>query len=202
MTPNDAFSLEATKAFFGGKAAGWEERFPDDEPAYEAAVVELRLRRGDRALDVACGTGRALPILRRAVGPDGRVVGVDVTPEMLTEAVEQGRARDAPLLLADAYSLPLPSLSLDGTLAAGLVPHLAYADDCLRELYRVARPNARLGLFHPVGRAVLAARQNDVPHADDILAEQAMRALLERTGWRAEIFDDREERYLVVASRA
>jgi len=202
MTTSDDYSLAATKAFFGPKAAGWEDRFPDDGPAYEAAIAELGLRQGDCVLDLACGTGRALPILRRSVGPDGRVVAVDVTPEMLDEAVGQGRSRDASLLLADACCLPLVSCCLDGILASGLIPHLADPDYCLRELSRVARPKARLGLFHPVGRVALAARHRSVPRADDIRAEPAMRAMLQRTGWRAEVIDDREERYLVIASKA
>jgi SAM-dependent methyltransferase len=202
MVPSDHDSLEATRAFFGPKAANWEVRFPDDEPAYEAAVAELGLRRGDCVLDAACGTGRALPILRRRVGPEGRVVGLDVTPEMLAEAARRGRQRDAGLLLADACRLPLPDGCLDAILAAGLIPHLADPDYCLRELRRVARPEARLGLFHPVGRAALAARHNSVPRPDDIRRAPAIRALLERTGWRAEVIDDRAERYLVVASGA
>ncbi len=57
--------------FFGARAADWDTRFPDDGPVYAAAVTELGLREGDRVLDAGCGTGRALPPLRDAVGPSG-----------------------------------------------------------------------------------------------------------------------------------
>jgi hypothetical protein len=69
-----------TRAFFAPRAATWEERFPDDDPAYAAAVAELGLRAGQTALDAGCGTGRALPHLRAAVGRGGKVLGVDLTP--------------------------------------------------------------------------------------------------------------------------
>jgi hypothetical protein len=70
-----------TRAFFAPRAAGWEHRFPDDDPAYATAVGELGLRAGQTALDLGCGTGRALPHLVRAVGPRGRVAGLDLTYE-------------------------------------------------------------------------------------------------------------------------
>ncbi|NEC52088.1 SAM-dependent methyltransferase, partial [Actinospica acidiphila] len=40
--------------FFGARATGWDRRFPDDGPAYAAAVAELGLREGGRVLDAGC----------------------------------------------------------------------------------------------------------------------------------------------------
>src|SRR5438128_11106092 len=50
------------------------------------AVNRLDLKFGDRVLEVGCGTGRNLPFLSRAVGPDGRVYGIDLSEGMLAEA--------------------------------------------------------------------------------------------------------------------
>ena len=60
-----------TQAFFGCRAATWDAKFGDDLPGYRAAVAEAGIRPGGVAIDVGCGTGRALPPLREAVGPDG-----------------------------------------------------------------------------------------------------------------------------------
>ena len=52
------------------------------------AVDRLGLRAGDRVLDVGCGTGRSLSYLQRAVGPTGRVYGIDISSGMLRKAQE------------------------------------------------------------------------------------------------------------------
>jgi SAM-dependent methyltransferase len=65
--------------FFGARAADWDSRFPDDGPAYAAAVGEMGLRAGQLVLDAGCGTGRALEPLRSAVGPSGTVLGCSPT---------------------------------------------------------------------------------------------------------------------------
>ena len=143
MATDGSRRLTDTRGFFGPRAAGWEDRFPDDEPRYRRAVAALRPAAGDVAVDVGCGTGRALPWLREAVGGRGLVVGVDVTPEMLAEAVRRGRrAPLAALVLADAGRLPLPAQTVDALFAAGLLPHLADPVAGLAELARVARLGA------------------------------------------------------------
>ncbi|MFI1978160.1 class I SAM-dependent methyltransferase [Streptomyces wedmorensis] len=201
------------REFFGARAAGWDSRFPDDGPAYAAAVEELALRPGDAVLDAGCGTGRALPPLRAAVGPTGTVLGVDLTPEMLEEAVKAGRGGrtdmsgqaghegTATLLLADVGRLPVHDGALDAVFGAGLVSHLADPVADLRELARVVRPGGRLALFHPIGRAALAARHGRRITPDDLRAEPRLRPVLAEAGWRLVSYVDEDTRYLAMAVR-
>ncbi len=195
---NDPASV---RAFFGGKADTWDSKYPDDTPVYEAGVAELGLLTGQSALDAGCGTGRALPALRTAVGAQGTVVGADLTPQMLSAAVRAGRDRVALLVEADAARLPLGDGCLDAVFAAGLVHHLPDPAAGLREFARVCRPGARLALFHPIGRAALAARRGRSLSDDDVRAEPNLRPLLTATGWRLTGYDDAEGRYLALAVR-
>ena len=50
------------------------------------AVRTMRLSRGDSVLEIGCGTGRNFAYLREAVGPEGRIFGVDISPGMLRQA--------------------------------------------------------------------------------------------------------------------
>src|SRR4051794_11364672 len=190
--------MAETETFFGARAAGWEEKFPDDGPRFARAVGELGVRAGDVVLDAGCGTGRALPVLRAAVGATGTVVGVDLTAEMLADARRRGRSG---LVRGDALHLPLRTGSCDAVLASGLVSHLADPVGGLRELARVARPGARLALFHPIGRGALARRHGRQLDPDDLRSEPRIRRLLADAGWECTAVDDAEDRWLVLAVR-
>ena len=61
------------------------------EPIRRLAISKLALRPGDVVFDVGCGTGLSLSMLRQGVGPKGRIVGIEQSPEM----VEQARRRVA-----------------------------------------------------------------------------------------------------------
>ncbi|GGP32225.1 class I SAM-dependent methyltransferase [Streptomyces melanogenes] len=187
--------------FFGARAADWDNRFPDDGPAYAAAVAELGLRSGAAVLDAGCGTGRALPPLRDAVGPGGTVLGLDLTPEMLEAAVRAGRDRAGSLALGDVARLPLQTGALDAVFGAGLISHLPEPEGNLRELARVVRPGGQLALFHPIGRAALAARQGRQITPDDLRAEPQLRPLLAGAGWRMVSYVDEDARFLAIAVR-
>jgi SAM-dependent methyltransferase len=190
-----------TQAFFGCRAATWDTKFGDDLPAYRAAVAEAGLRRGGVAIDVGCGTGRALPPLRAAVGPDGAVIAVDLTPEMLAAARARSGPARAALILADARALPFADASADAIFAAGLVHHLPDPVSGLRELARVTRPGGLLVLFHPSGRAALAARHGRSLGPDEPLAERVLRRSTAAAGWRLTGYDDAAQRFFAVAER-
>lgn len=197
----EPWSRAQTRAFFAERAATWETKYGHDMPLYAEAVARLGAPRGGLAIDVGCGTGRALPALREAVGPDGTVIGFDVTDEMLAMAASLGRQAYGLLVLADAAQLPLLSSSVDVIFAAGLLGHVRQADAALTEFARVARPEARLALFHPTGRAALAARKGRTLGPDDLLAEPVLRGLADRTGWRLDRYDDAEDRFFACVTR-
>ncbi|MFJ8948644.1 class I SAM-dependent methyltransferase [Streptomyces sp. NPDC102381] len=196
-------SDDATRVqeFFAARAADWDTRFPDDGPAYASAVAALELRPGDRVLDAGCGTGRALSPLRAAVGPSGVVLGADLTAAMLERAVRAGRDAEGRLLLTDVSRLPLRAGVLDAVFGAGLISHLPQPSQNLSELARVVRPGGLLALFHPIGRAALAARHGRALTPDDLRAEPNLRPLLAAAGWRMTSYADENDRFLALAVR-
>lgn len=76
------------------------------------AVQALGLRAGDTVIDIACGTGLNFPLLQEAVGPGGRIVGVDLTDAMLARARDRAQANgwgNVSLVQADAAGFGFPA---------------------------------------------------------------------------------------------
>jgi SAM-dependent methyltransferase len=193
--------LTETRAFFACRAATWDAKFGDDLPAYCAAVAEAGIRRGGVVIDIGCGTGRALPPLREAVGPAGTVIALDVTPEMLDAAGPAARLAAAAVVIADARVLPFADGSADAIFAAGLVNHLPDTEAGLRELARVTSPGGLLVLFHPSGRAALAARHGHALSPDEPLSAGPLRRFTAAAGWALTAYDDAPDRFFAVAER-
>src|SRR6201986_4786629 len=76
------------------------------------AVQALGLRPGGTVIDLACGTGLNFPLLQQAVGPGGRIVGVDLTDAMLARAQDRIKANgwsNVSLVPADPAGFDFPA---------------------------------------------------------------------------------------------
>jgi demethylmenaquinone methyltransferase/2-methoxy-6-polyprenyl-1,4-benzoquinol methylase len=53
------------------------------------AIARLRLEPGDTALDVGCGTGLSFSLIQARIGPEGRLIGIELSPDMMAKARER-----------------------------------------------------------------------------------------------------------------
>jgi demethylmenaquinone methyltransferase / 2-methoxy-6-polyprenyl-1,4-benzoquinol methylase len=123
------------------------------------AARYLALGTGELGLDLGTGTADlAIAVIRRS-GPGTRMIGMDITPEML----EQGRLKLArlgledriELRIGDAEHIDLPDNSVDGCCSAFTVRNLSDIRQGFREMLRVVRPGGRvvcLEISHPPGK--------------------------------------------------
>jgi len=139
--PDQARALESYRRL----AAGYDKATRLIGRKRLRALELLRLAPGDAVLDAACGTGAALEVLSRAVGPEGRVIGVELSPPMIVRArsrVERLGLRNVTLIEA-----PMEEAAIRGPLDAVL---FSYAHDVLRShaalrtIFAAARPGARV----------------------------------------------------------
>jgi SAM-dependent methyltransferase len=106
-----------------------------------------RLELGERVLDLGSGAGTDSLIAAQMVGPHGRVIGVDMTPQMLatarTAAAEMGVA-NVEFVEAEAERLPFLDESFDVVVSNGVVDLIPDKDAVFAELHRVLEPGGRL----------------------------------------------------------
>lgn len=146
-------SKEETKAYYNKIARFYDvlaER--SEQPMREKGLRKLDARPGERILEIGFGTGHCLVELARAVGPDGKVFGVDISDEMVRLTSErlrdEGLADRVELVCGDAGELPYEESSLDGiftsfTLELFDTPEIPTV---LSECRRVLRPGGRLAV--------------------------------------------------------
>ncbi|MFH0916352.1 MAG: bifunctional demethylmenaquinone methyltransferase/2-methoxy-6-polyprenyl-1,4-benzoquinol methylase UbiE [bacterium] len=117
----------------------------------EMGVMLAGLGPGGSALDVCCGTGDFAFALRKAVGPEGRVVGVDVSEEMLRVAREKSGRNQlyVEFRTGDVLDLAFPSGERPGagfdacTVGFG-IRNVADIEKAFSEMRRVCRPGGRV----------------------------------------------------------
>ena len=115
------------------------------EPVRKQTIDALRLERGHRVLDVACGTGKSFAMLREAVGPEGVVVGVEQSPEMLQQArhrVHEGGWDNVQLIESTVESADLTG-PFDAVLFV-YTQDVLQSDAALARIFEATRSGARV----------------------------------------------------------
>lgn len=133
-------------------------------PFGAALVAAAALRRGERVLDVACGTGIVARLAADQVAPDGKVSGLDFNPAMLSVArsVAQSSGRSINWYESSAEAMPLPDGSFDVVfcqLGLMFIPDRLAA---VREMRRVLVPGGRVLVSTARGNALFEAMDQGI----------------------------------------
>jgi len=105
------------------------------------------LNPGEAVLDIGCGAGVDTLVAARLVGPQGRVVGIDATEEMLNRAranLAQTSLAHVSLEVASAEALPFPDREFDVIISNGVFNLTIDKEQVLREARRVLKAGGRL----------------------------------------------------------
>jgi SAM-dependent methyltransferase len=105
------------------------------------------IRPGETVLDLGCGAGLDSLLAARQVGPSGRVIGIDMTSEMIAKAQKNAAAlglANVQFRIEMLEELPLPDASVDVALSNGVFNLCPDKPRALKETARVLRPGGRL----------------------------------------------------------
>ena len=111
----------------------------------------LDVQKGHRVLEVGCGPGDDVRKLAQLVGQSGRVVGIDISETLISEARKRASGRKLPveLCVGDVHNLTLPSGTFDRCRADRVFMHLENPAQALSEIVRVAKLGAKIVVSEP-----------------------------------------------------
>lgn len=179
--------------------------FDSDEQRRLDLFLELwRIEPHDRILEAGCGTGRLTRILSEATFPAGRVLAMDISPEMVKRARMRRLPVHVTVLQGSVLAVPADNGSFDKVLCLNVFPHFSNRAAALRELARVTRDGGDLWINHFANREAI----NEFHHGCDpsvrdhlIPPDDEVRALVEEAGFEVVSHDDDDPGYRLHAVR-
>ena len=147
--PHAAAAKAQVAEVFSATAPHYDQVIDFFRPFGSGLVAAADVRPGQTVLDVACGRGACLYPALDAVGPAGRVVGIDLAPGMVEALRAELDARgiaNAEVAVGDAEAIDLPDASVDVVTAGFVIFFCPDPDRVLREVRRVLRPGGTVAL--------------------------------------------------------
>ncbi len=155
-----AVSQEPEREFIFPTGRSWAEdlEYPPELANVPDSAVESfagvanpfamgRLAAGEQVLDLGSGAGTDSLVAAQMVGSEGRVTGIDMTPQMVEKAVASAGSMglgNVTFIEADAERLPFDDDSFDVVISNGVIDLIPDKDAVFSEIFRVLRPGGRI----------------------------------------------------------
>jgi len=143
---------QMVKDYFKRTAQRWDEmrkEFFDTELGLKI-VRQAKIKLGDTVVDIGCGTGFLTSQAAKAVGRKGKVIGIDLSEEMLEKADENmtkiGSMGKVEFKIGDAENIPLEDEIADAVIGNMILHHCPEPKSAIREMARILKTNGRLVL--------------------------------------------------------
>jgi ubiquinone/menaquinone biosynthesis C-methylase UbiE len=197
------------REFFNNRAPHWDSSEDTDRAMKIKKIFhDYRLHPKGRILDIGCGTGIMIPIISALTNDSNCLVELDFSEVMLRQnkAKQNGNfSFSLSFTNADTSILPFSDESFQWIIAFAVLPHLPDKQKVLRELYRVLDSRGTLLILH-----LMSSHQLNKFHStvDDVIARDHlpiaadMAIILKKIGFRVKTAIDREELYLILATKS
>jgi len=154
------YNMDSRREYFDAFAEEWDKMFTaEDLEVLSFLIKSFDIKKNDKIVDLGCGTGVLFDLLRRRVGSDGLVVGVDLSSEMVKKARKNFPFNNVMEIDADAEMLPLKSDLFDVAISFAAFAHFTRQELVMEEASRILKKGSKFYIIH-----LLSSKELDTYH--------------------------------------
>lgn len=164
--------MDKRHEYFESMAEEWDKTFTAEDIEILSFLIDsFNVKAGGKVVDLGCGTGVLFDMLRRKVGEEGIVIGVDYCTSMVKKAHLNFPFPNVNEIDADVRMLPLVDEGFDLAVCFAAFAHFADPKIIMKEVSRVLKGGSEFHIIHLLGSQELKKYHHEVggPVADDHL---------------------------------
>ena len=189
--------------FFDLLASEWDLMFTTEDLERLSHIVDkLEADHGMNVIDLGCGTGILFDMIRRKVGPQGSVTGVDFSLRMVLKAHRNFPFSNVNCIDGDVAALPFRTDYFDLGVAFSAFPYFSNKQQAVDEVHRVLKENSKFYIIHLQSSKELSAihhRIGGVVANDELPPADRLIEILHNSKFTDIVIDDEPGHYLATA---
>ena len=192
------------KEFFDSHADKWDEYFDEEKFTKIKILIEMSdIQKEDCLLDIGCGTGVLLPLIKKICGDTCDVLALDISFQMLKKVKEKFHDR-FPCVQCDAEDISFKNHTFNKVICYSCFPHFPDKKEALLEIERILKPGGYVFILHSDSRKSINDLHKNIGSVvvnDFLPDERNMMYLLLKAGFENIHIYDSEEYYFAAANK-
>lgn len=194
--------MDEKQKYFDSIGDNWDKDLTAEDLERLSHIIDkFNITEGLNVCDLGCGTGVLFDILRRHVGEQGFIAGIDFAPKVARKAHQNFPFHNIGVVEADACCLPFADGAFDLVVSFAAFAHFSHKDETIHEANRILRRGGRFVIIHLAGREELAREHHQVggPIDQDELPDKGeLDEMFERGDFQRHELTETENLYLAV----
>jgi ubiquinone/menaquinone biosynthesis C-methylase UbiE len=177
---------------------------PEQEVKLQLFLQQWNIRSGESVLEPGCGAGRLTERLGAPAGAGGRVLGFDLSPEMIRKAFTRRLPGNSCCVVASVMAIPARPEAFDAVICLNAFPHFGDPAGALRQMAACLKPGGRFWINHFDNRAGVNRRHMEAGEevrGHLLASNQEIALLLETAGLTLVTIEDSEQGFRVQARK-
>jgi demethylmenaquinone methyltransferase/2-methoxy-6-polyprenyl-1,4-benzoquinol methylase len=194
--------MDEKQQYFDSIGDDWDRDLTAEDLERLSHIIDkVDIKPGINVCDLGCGTGVLFDLLRRRVGEDGFIVGVDFAPRVAHKAHSNFPFHNVGVIEADVCCMPFQDNAFDLVISFAAFAHFSHKDETIRQANMMLKPGGRIIIIHLHGRTDLAKMHHQVGgpiDRDELPSPDELKDMFDRGHFTGYELTDTKDLYLAI----